>query len=250
VDWALLEHAKADSALVLPSIERLCEKLALEVKQAWGDRGLFSAANEKGDLQELLRRQPLPVQRLAGANAGRGLGGAGAQSVGPRAPEDRTGPRGAGSASCLKRHLGIRKISRRQAAAEYRMAGYIGKPAEYIPAHSKQAGAHPKSIDPTGPKQPLVRHVPLNLETRGFGTGLCSIAAIAAGGNWPNSSGPLREERDHSVPWTVRVPALTGRATVRIQHRNPGLVAPEERCLWRRVPHGHFRRFDGLVTME
>lgn len=72
VDWALLENAKADSALVLPSIERLCEKMKLEVKQAWGDRGLFSAANEKGlakrDIKSgLCPRDPAELQkRLAG----------------------------------------------------------------------------------------------------------------------------------------------------------------------------------------
>lgn len=72
VDWALLENIKADSALVLPSLTRLCQQMKLGVKQAWGDRGLSSAANEKGLAQRgitsgLCPRDPAELQRrLAG----------------------------------------------------------------------------------------------------------------------------------------------------------------------------------------
>jgi len=47
VDWELMEKAKADTTLVMPSVKRLREELRLDVKRAWGDRGLFSQANEK-----------------------------------------------------------------------------------------------------------------------------------------------------------------------------------------------------------
>jgi hypothetical protein len=47
VDWELMEKAKADTALVKPSLARVCDDLKLEVKRAFGDRGLFSQANEK-----------------------------------------------------------------------------------------------------------------------------------------------------------------------------------------------------------
>jgi hypothetical protein len=47
VDWELMEKAQADTALVQPSVARVCGELKLEVKRAFGDRGLFSQANEK-----------------------------------------------------------------------------------------------------------------------------------------------------------------------------------------------------------
>jgi hypothetical protein len=47
VDWALSEETPADTALVVPSVGRLRDTLHLEMKQVWGDRGLFSQANEK-----------------------------------------------------------------------------------------------------------------------------------------------------------------------------------------------------------
>lgn len=72
VDWALLENVKADSALVLPSLARLCKRMKLPVKQAWGDRGWSSAANEKGLAKRgikggLCPRNPAELQkRIAG----------------------------------------------------------------------------------------------------------------------------------------------------------------------------------------
>jgi hypothetical protein len=47
VDFALLQDAAADSALVIPAVERLTESMHLEVQQVWGDRGLFSQQNER-----------------------------------------------------------------------------------------------------------------------------------------------------------------------------------------------------------
>ncbi|MGH7959339.1 MAG: hypothetical protein ACREH8_20345 [Opitutaceae bacterium] len=72
VDYTLLPEAKADTALVLPSVQRLCEEMKLPVGAVWGDRGLFSAANEKGlakrDIKSgLCPRDPAELQRrLAG----------------------------------------------------------------------------------------------------------------------------------------------------------------------------------------
>lgn len=68
VDWALLENAQADTALVQPSVARLCDKLKLGVKQVWGDRGLFSQANEKALAQREIKsglcpRDPAELQR-------------------------------------------------------------------------------------------------------------------------------------------------------------------------------------------
>ena len=48
VDYKLLRESEADTALVLPAVQRLSEGMKLAVEQVWGDRGLFSAANEKG----------------------------------------------------------------------------------------------------------------------------------------------------------------------------------------------------------
>ena len=48
VDYKLLRESAADTALVLPAVQRLSEGMKLAVEQVWGDRGLFSAANEKG----------------------------------------------------------------------------------------------------------------------------------------------------------------------------------------------------------
>ena len=47
VDFQLLPEAKADSALVLPSVQRIREQMQLDVVQVWGDRGLFSRKNEQ-----------------------------------------------------------------------------------------------------------------------------------------------------------------------------------------------------------
>lgn len=68
VDWDLMEKAKADTAPLLPSVGRLCDDLKLDVKRAWGDRGLFSQANEK-DLAKrhiksgLCPRDPAELQK-------------------------------------------------------------------------------------------------------------------------------------------------------------------------------------------
>ena len=79
VDWALLENVKADSALVLPSLARLCKQMKLEVKQAWGDRGLSSAANEKGLAKRgiksgLCPRDPAELQKRIAEKDGFGEG--------------------------------------------------------------------------------------------------------------------------------------------------------------------------------
>ena len=68
VDWALLAETEADSALVLPAVQRLREQMNLDVAQAWGDRGLFSQANEKAlakqDIKSgLCPRDPAELQR-------------------------------------------------------------------------------------------------------------------------------------------------------------------------------------------
>jgi IS5 family transposase len=46
VDYALLAEVPADTALVLPAVKRLHTELHLPLHQVWGDRGLFSQANE------------------------------------------------------------------------------------------------------------------------------------------------------------------------------------------------------------
>ena len=46
VDFALCAEAPADSALVIPAVERLTGAMQLDLHQAWGDRGLFSQKNE------------------------------------------------------------------------------------------------------------------------------------------------------------------------------------------------------------
>jgi len=72
VDYALLAEAKADTALVLPAVQRLCEEMKLKVEAVWGDRGLSSAANEKGLAKRnvksgLCPRDPAELQkRLTG----------------------------------------------------------------------------------------------------------------------------------------------------------------------------------------
>jgi len=68
VDYKLLEEAEADSALVIPAVKRLRGQMKLEVKQAWGDRGLASQKNEKalaklGVKSGLCPRNPAELQR-------------------------------------------------------------------------------------------------------------------------------------------------------------------------------------------
>ena len=69
-----MEKAKADTTLVLPSVQRLREALQLDVKPAWGDRGLFSQANEKALAQRgiasgLCPRDPQELQQRLAADA-------------------------------------------------------------------------------------------------------------------------------------------------------------------------------------
>lgn len=68
VDWELLAEAKADSALVVPAVDRLKGAMKIKVQQAWGDRGLFSQKNEKQltkrDIKSgLCPRDPAELQR-------------------------------------------------------------------------------------------------------------------------------------------------------------------------------------------
>lgn len=68
VDFALLTEAEADTALVVPAVERLREQLKLDVKRVWGDRGLASQKNEKalaelGVESGLCPRDPAELQR-------------------------------------------------------------------------------------------------------------------------------------------------------------------------------------------
>lgn len=68
VDFALLAEAEADSALVIPAVERMRQQMKLDLTQVWGDRGLFSQKNEKAlDLREiksgLCPRDPAELQK-------------------------------------------------------------------------------------------------------------------------------------------------------------------------------------------
>ncbi len=71
VDFALLTDAEADTALVVPAVERLRGQLKLDVKRVWGDRGLASQKNDKalaalGVQSGLCPRGPAELQhRLA-----------------------------------------------------------------------------------------------------------------------------------------------------------------------------------------
>jgi hypothetical protein len=68
VDFALLADAEADSALVIPAVDRLTGPMELDVAQVWGDRGLFSQKNEKAldrrDIKSgLCPRDPAELQK-------------------------------------------------------------------------------------------------------------------------------------------------------------------------------------------
>lgn len=68
VDFALLAEAEADSALVIPAVDRLTGPMELDVAQVWGDRGLFSQKNEKAldrrDIKSgLCPRDPAELQK-------------------------------------------------------------------------------------------------------------------------------------------------------------------------------------------
>lgn len=47
VDFALMAEAEADTALVIPAVDRMIGSVKLDLKEVWGDRGLFSKKNEK-----------------------------------------------------------------------------------------------------------------------------------------------------------------------------------------------------------
>lgn len=47
VDYTLLPEAKADTALVLPSVQRLCEEMKLPVGAVWGDRACSARRTKK-----------------------------------------------------------------------------------------------------------------------------------------------------------------------------------------------------------
>jgi hypothetical protein len=68
VDFALLPEAAADSALVLPAVERMRGPMNLALQQVWGDRGLFSQKNEQalargGIRSGLCPRDPAELQK-------------------------------------------------------------------------------------------------------------------------------------------------------------------------------------------
>ena len=68
VDWELMADAKADSALVIPAVNRLQGPMKIDLQQVWGDRGLFSKNNEKQLAQRGLKsglcpRDPAELQR-------------------------------------------------------------------------------------------------------------------------------------------------------------------------------------------
>jgi len=68
VDWALLDKSQTDSMLVQPCLKRLRQKMKIDIQQVWGDRGLFSKANEKalagcGVKSGLCPRDPAELQR-------------------------------------------------------------------------------------------------------------------------------------------------------------------------------------------
>lgn len=68
VDFALLAEAEADSALVIPAVERMRKQMKLDLAQVWGDRGLFSQKNEKAlakrDVKSgLCPRDPVELQK-------------------------------------------------------------------------------------------------------------------------------------------------------------------------------------------
>lgn len=68
VDFALLPEAPADSALVVPAVERLSGDMKIALQQVWGDRGLFSQKNEKELAKRVIRsglcpRDPAELQK-------------------------------------------------------------------------------------------------------------------------------------------------------------------------------------------
>ena len=68
VDFALLAEAEADTALVIPAVDRLQKSPQTKLQQVWGDRGLFSQKNEAAlklrDIQSgLCPRDPAELQK-------------------------------------------------------------------------------------------------------------------------------------------------------------------------------------------
>jgi hypothetical protein len=68
VDFSLSAEAEADTALVIPAVDRLTGPMELDVVQVWGDRGLFSQKNEAAlDLRNiksgLCPRDPAELQK-------------------------------------------------------------------------------------------------------------------------------------------------------------------------------------------
>lgn len=68
IDWELQADATADSALVVPAVDRLKATMNIKVQRAWGDRGLFSQKNEKQLTKRevesgLCPRNPAELQR-------------------------------------------------------------------------------------------------------------------------------------------------------------------------------------------
>jgi hypothetical protein len=68
IDWQLQTDAEADSDHVVPAVDRLKATMNITVRQAWGDRGLFSQKNEKQltkrDVKSgLCPRNPAELQR-------------------------------------------------------------------------------------------------------------------------------------------------------------------------------------------
>lgn len=75
VDFALLQDAAADSALVIPAVERLTGPMHLVVKQVWGDRGLCSLHNERQLAKRAIKsglcpRAPAELQKRLQAEDG------------------------------------------------------------------------------------------------------------------------------------------------------------------------------------
>ena len=75
VDFALLAEAEADTALVIPAVERLTGRMQLDLQQVWGDRGLASGKNEKGLAKlgiksGLCPRDPAELQKRLQEDAG------------------------------------------------------------------------------------------------------------------------------------------------------------------------------------
>lgn len=74
LDYELLATAPADTALVLPAVIRLHEEMQLALQGVWGDRGLFSQANETELTQRKIRsglcpRDPVELQKRLQADA-------------------------------------------------------------------------------------------------------------------------------------------------------------------------------------